>query len=270
VSKPAPATWACPICGRRVPKREPECFCGAKQQAAEQHHQQEARKKSTRVPLDVALLVLAVVAVGVYGLRRLTQDLAEPQAPGGKLLAAVAPTPEPPPAAVAPPLPALPSQAPPTTLEPPALLRAPPPPALEAVQTPAPEPPRLVTPPPAPAPTATPFDERAQVRAAGLAAYEAALGRLASIAGGVAENLMILARECAGDAPRVSALSNCADIEAAIQRQLVQIQKGLEAADDDARRAWLDPGQLRDARARSVFGSRQWDDLVSAAQRLKR
>jgi hypothetical protein len=264
MSKPAAATWVCPICGRRVPKREPECFCGAKQQAAQQHHVQQARKTSTRIPLDVALLVLAIVLVGVYGLHRLTQDLPDREAAGGKLLAAVVAPPEPPP-----PLPALPSQAPPATAEPP-VQRAPPPP-LPPVETPAPEPLSLATPPPAaPAATPTPFDERAQQRAAGLAAYEAALQRLASRAARLANDLGVYATQC-GAGPKYSGgISNCDEVETAVARTLLEIQQGLDAAEDDARRAWLDPGQVRDARGRSLFGSRQWDDLVGAAQRIKR
>ena len=271
MSKPAPATWVCPICGRRVPKREAECFCGAKQQVAQQHQVQQAKKQSTRIPTDVALLILAVVLVGVYGLRRATKDATESEAPGRNLLAGVAPTTEPPAPAAAPPLPAAPSQAAQESAEPPAIQRAPPPP-LPPLQAPA-ETARAATPPPAtaaPAPTPAPPDERAQVRAAGLAAYEAALRRLTDVAARVEENVRVFTQEC-GDSQKVgSAIGNCPEIEAAIRRDLQQVLRGLDAAEDEARRAWLEPGQVREARGRSVFGSRQWDDIVSAAQRLRR
>lgn len=266
MNKPAAATWACPVCGRRVPKRETQCFCGAAQHAAEQHHKQEAEKRSTRIPTDVALLVLALVAVGVYAVHRATQDELEP-APGQRLLAGLASTPEPPPTA-APPVPPLPSQ--PAAAQPtptPAFEHVPPPPP----QTVAPEPPRIASlPTPASVATPAPVDERERVRAAGLAAYEAALRSLATVAGRVEANLRVYLQECGDTQKFAYSVSNCAQIEAAIRRELLQVVQGLEAAEDEARRAWLEPGQVRDARARSALGSARWDEVVSAVQKLKR
>src|SRR6185436_16870048 len=171
---------------------------------------QQARKTSTRIPLDVALLVLAVVLVGVYALHRVTREATDSETAGGPLLGVVEKSPPP---VAAPPLPAAPAQPRQELADSPALQRAPPPP-LPPMQTPAPETARPDTPPTAsPEPTPTPFDERAQVRAAGLAAYEAALQRLAGLASQLDSHLRVHSREC-GEGPKFSGgVSNCTEIE---------------------------------------------------------
>lgn len=267
MSKAAPATWVCPVCGRRVPRREAECFCGAKQQAAEQHHRKEEQKKSTRIPPDVAFLVLLVVLIGVYALHRVTRQVSDDSSAGARnILGPALATPEPPPPLS---IPVLPSRAPQqAAAEQPAFQRAPPPPVPPPAAAPSVEAPRAAT--PTPAPTPTPFDERAQVRTAGLAAYEAALQRLAAAAARLDQHVRAYKTECGDTQKFAYAVSNCAEIESTVQREASQIQQALDAAEDQARRAWLELGQVRDARGRTVFGSRQWDETLSAARNLKR
>lgn len=267
MSKAAAATWVCPICGRRVPRRETECFCGAKQQQAEQHQRKEEQKKSARIPLDVAMLVVLAVLIGVYALHRVTQQVSDDSSAGARnILGPALATPEPGPRRSLPVAPSrAPQQAATPPVEQPAFQRAPPPPLPPPGAAPPVEAPRAATPTPAP----TPFDERAQVRAAGLAAFEAELQRLAASAARLQEHVRAYRAEC-GEAQRFGGVSNCAEIESTVQRESSRIQQALDAAEDQARRAWLEPGQVRDARGRTVFGSRQWDETLSAARNLKR
>ena len=266
MSKAPAGTWLCSVCGRRVPRREAECFCGAKQTQVEQHVQREAQRTSKRIPLDVAFFVVLLVLVGVYGLHRITQDESDVSAAAGSPLAAIVAMPEPPPP---PSVPSLPPRAPqPSEQAAPAPASLPPlsPPvaSAEAVEA------RAAPPAPPPSPTPTPFDEQAEVRRAGLAAYEAALQRLAAAAGRLQEHMGAYRRECSDSQKVGTAISNCSEIEATIKREVSQIQQALDAAEDQARRAWLEPGKVRTARGSSFFGTREWDELESAARTFKR
>jgi hypothetical protein len=251
-----------------VPRRETECFCGAKQLQSEQHYQRQEQRKSTKIPLDVAGIVLLIVLVGVWAVHHVTQSEADNSMPGAaNVLGAALATPEPGPAQ---PVPVAPTRAPQqqAAAEPSAFQKAPEPPMPPATQPAAAEAPRLAT--PAPAPTPTPFDERAQVRAAGLAAYEAALQRLVADAASLDQHVRTYKTECSDAQKFAYAIGNCPEIESTVKREASQIQQGLDGAEDQARRAWLEPGQVRDARGRSFFGTREWDELLSSARNLKR
>lgn len=266
LSKAGAATWLCSVCGRRVPRREAECFCGAKQVQVEQHVQREAQRSSKRIPLDVAFFVVLLVLVGVYGVHRLTRDESDASASAGNPSAVIVATPEPPPPLSLPPSrprasqPSellAPAQAPLPLLTPPAA----PPQGVDAA--------RAAVPSPTPFPTPTPFDEQAEVRRAGLAAYEAELQRLAAAASRLQEHMGVYRSEC-NDSPKYRPISNCGEIVATIKRDVSRIQQALDAAEDQARRAWLEPGKVRTARASSFFGTREWDVLESAARTFKR
>lgn len=268
MSKAPTGTWVCPVCSRRVPRREAECFCGTKQAQAEQHQQREEQKRSTRIPLDVAFIVVLLVLGGVYTLHRVTRAEPDEAPAGARNFGAIMATPEPEPALS---VPAEPSRAPRRI---PAAGVAPasaPPPPLPPPATPAPglEPPRAAA-SEAPYPTAAPVDEQERVRAAGLAAYVAELQRLSAAAARLDARVRDHKTECGETQKFAYAVSNCAELESAVKREVAQIQSALDAAEDQARRAWLQPGTVRDARARSVFGTRQWDELLGAARNLKR
>lgn len=266
MSKAPAATWLCPVCGRRVPRREAECFCGAKQAQVEQHVQREAQRTSKRIPLDVAFFVVLLVLVGVYGVDRMTRDESDVSAAAGNPLAAIVAMPEPPP-----PL-SLPASPPPRAPQPSELAApAPAPPLFTLPPAPTPGAGALTAAPaPPPSPTPTPFDERAEVRRAGLAAYEAELQRLAAAAGRLHEHMGVYRRECNDSQKFGTATSNCGEIEDTIKREVSQIHHALDAAEDQARRAWLEPGTVRSARASSFFGTREWDELERAARTFKR
>ncbi len=252
------ATWACPICGRRVPKREAECFCGAKQSQAQQREVREAERTSTRIPFDVAFLLVLLVLVGVYALHRMTRPAEDAAAerPSESVSATSPPT-------LQAPEPVLAQSA--TATPPPS---APPPPALPPAATL--EPVTVATPQPAPQATPTPVDEREQARTAALAAFEAELLRLSALAQRLDAHFGVYMSECGPDRKIANVVSNCAEIEATVKREASDIQRGLDAAEDQARRGWLNPGRVRDARSRSFFGSRRWDELQSAASNRSR
>jgi len=258
-------TWTCPICDRRVPRRESECFCGAKRERAQQQLAREAERSPRRVPLDVAALLLALVLVGVYGVHRLTrpaEDDAFAQATQRALGGAFA-TPEPglSQAPVAKARPAAQTAAPSASV---AEVREPMrfPPSSEA-PSPAPG---LLERAPAPSPTPSP-DEREQKRLTGISNYETELGRLTPLAARLAEHVRVFKTECIGGGQRFRyALLNCEEIESSIKRSATDIEQGLDTAEDVARRYWVEPGAVRDVRSRSFFGSRDWDDLLRSAR----
>ena len=261
MSKAPAATWACPVCGRRVPRREAECFCGAKQLQVEQHLQREAQRTSKRIPFDVAFFVVLLVLVAVYSVHRLTRDEPEGLSAGASnALAAVVATPEP----------LLPSASQPSAMPSSEEVRAPQPPPLPTPPAQGVEAARSAAPSPTPAPTPTPFDEREAARAAGLAAYEGELQRLAAAAARLQQHLGVYRREC-NDSQKIGrGISNCGEIESTIKGEVSQLQQALDAAEDQARRAWLEPGKVRTARAGSFFGTREWDELEGAARAFKR
>ncbi len=258
------SVWQCRICGRRIPLRVDECFCGAKREQAVAQEKREADRSPTKIPLDVALLVVLVVLVGVVGIHYALRSEAPAPAGGRNLLSGMLATPEPLPSLVAPPAVA-PVQAPATTA-PPAPVTAPEvttPPATLPVTLPA----TL-----APRPTASPspdVDEREQSKALALAAYAAELARLAAKSTQTAEHVRVYKANCSGQNVGVQ-ISNCDEVEASIRKTLSEMESGLDAAEDQARRAWVTPGGVRDARARSYFGTRAWEELQSAARQMRR
>lgn len=255
--------WECRICGRRIPLRVAECFCGAKREQVVAQEKREAARSPTKIPLDVALLVVLIVLVGVAGVHyALSSDAPAPEA-GRNLLSGMLATPEPLPSLVTPPVAAAPVQAPATTAPPAPLAPLP-----EAI-TPPPPP---LAPLPAASPSASPtpeVDEREQKKVAALAAYSAELQRLAALSARTAEHIRAYKSGCVGQNVGTQ-FSNCDEIEASIRKSLAEMENGLDAADDQARRSWLEPGKLRDARARTFFGTSAWEDLRRAARQVGR
>lgn len=260
---PPSATWKCPVCGRRVPRRVAQCFCGARQEQAEQQTQREAALSGAGVPRDVAALLALMVLVGVYGIYRLTRD--EPDtfsASARQALAITFATPD------APPEPTLPSGGPrrprpaagaptePTPTAPPLSASAPPPTAASA---------------PAAAPSAAATeDPMAERRAAGLQAFEEELQRLSQQANRLRTHWSLYGSQCRGGPRAGASASNCDEMETVIRKLAADIEQGLDAAEDAARRAWLAPGSVRESRARTLFGTREWEEVLRAARDPRR
>lgn len=257
--------WQCRICGRRIPLRVGECFCGAKREQVVAQEKREADRSPTKIPLDVALLVALVVLVGVAGVHYAVRSETPAPAGGRNLLSGMLATPEPMPPVTPPPIgqAAAPVSAPPTpTPVPMAEADPPPPPSL---------PPTL--PPRAPvSPSASPspqVDELEQKKTAALAAYSAELERLGGTSSRMAEHTRAYQTGCVGQNVAVQ-YTNCGEMEAAIRKALGELEQGLDAAEELARRSWVEPGKLREARARTVFGKRDWEELQRAARQVGR
>lgn len=260
----AAATWTCPVCDRRVPRREPECFCGARRERAEEQRLKQAARTTRRIPRDVAALLLGLALVGVYGIHRLTREPEEDafaqaaqRTLGGPFVA-----PEGSPAqAKEPQRPATEAASVPARA---ADLR--PPPALASPGEPPSPAPALID-RPAPSPAASPADEQEQKRLAGISDYEGALLKLQPLAAKLAEHVRVFRTECLGEVQKLRyVVINCQEIESSIRRSAIDIELGLDSAEDVARRAWVEPGAVRDIRARSFFGTRDWDQLLRSAQ----
>lgn len=264
----SPTTWLCPSCGRRVPRRVERCFCGIAQKDAVQREQREVARSGAGLPRDVVGLLALVVLVGAYGIYGLLREEPDRFA-GARRLGAVLALPETPPDPLqqrraAPP--ATPTAAPAEAPTPPPVTTQPT--AAPVVETPAPHaPPAAAGPqPPLPAAAAPADDGLDPQRAAGLRAYEEELRRLASLANRLAVHNGVFRKQCVGGQRVGQSTSNCDDLEATVKKLFAEIQKGLAAAEDEARRAWLSPGSVRDAYARSFFGTPEWEALARAAR----
>lgn len=265
---PASVTWKCPVCGRRVPRRVTTCFCGARQADVVQHERREAARTAHRIPADVAALLALAVLVGVYGVHRLTRHQ-EPSAfeQGARQLGVVlpretaraGPPPQSAPAPVAPPPTAAPQPvAPAPATRPPAPVETPPPLA----------PPATAAAAAAAAPPS--HDPMEQTRLAGLRAYAGELQRLAPLATRMSAYVDVFRKQCVGGPRFAGGVSNCDEIESTIRKIAGEIETGLNAAEDQARRAWVEPGAIRDVRAKSFFGTRDWDELQRTASDPRR
>jgi hypothetical protein len=259
----APATWECRVCGRRVPRRVDECFCGARREQMAALEQRDEERSGRRFPIGVVLPLLLVGLLGGYALRQATREDA---APSGT------PAPKPPTSELAPvrrigtPPPSFGSAASDTLTAP---LREP----QAATESTGSD--KASSPETTPAARATPValpspesDEREEAKTAALAAYSAQLQRLSESAARMAQRLRVYQSECVGQ--RIGAgITNCGELEASIRRSLTDVETGLEAAEDQARRSWVAPGHVRDARGRTYFGTREWEEALRGARQLR-
>jgi hypothetical protein len=113
-------------------------------------------------------------------------------------------------------------------------------------------------------------DEQAETRAAGMRRYQADLESLRSSAQRLEEHVQVYRTECSDSQKVGGRVSNCGEILAAIRSRAGEIEQNLDAAEDQARRAFVLPGSVREVRAQSYFGSREWELLQRAARDLPR
>jgi hypothetical protein len=258
------SVWECRVCGRRVPRRVEECFCGARREQMLTLQQREAERSGRSIPFAVVLPLLLIGLVGAYALHVATRDDLDPSGASPPSPAASEParvlrgaTPAATPAGVANDVGPSPARPAPAALNWPSRDAAP--------ATPEPTLAPLVQAAPAASPPDA--DQREQAKAAALEAYESELLRLAAPAARMMERVRVYRAECVGQ--HLNKITNCGDLEVSIRRTLTDLENGLEAAEDQARRSWLEPGRLREARSRTFFGSPEWEDLLRAARQLR-
>jgi hypothetical protein len=231
--------WRCPICLRRVPGKVAECYCGRKRQPGDGPDEPETAAASSTAWLTGALVAILGVALFV-GLRPRASAPSGPPASTARPEATAAARE---PAAEAPPgharqgdVPGFtgPTPRPTARVEEPAAIRS-----------------------PQPRPTPTPEDSVDARREQGRLAFENAMRNLQGRAEVLARRLDNLARTCPPEATRVI---GCDALREEIARDAGDIRSAADEAVEAARRGWVDPGSVRDARER--YGLREGDILA--------
>ncbi len=236
------ATWACPTCQRRVPLREPVCFCGCPREHAEREAAEARQRDSAQPTRELALtLVLIALVAAVLVAKGGHPPPARPPEP-------VAPAPTlPPPPAPAQPV-DTPAPRPSPSTRPPALgfpELAPP-----AAAAPAPAPP-----PATPEATPSPASRgRENLRAA----YVALTPEAARL-----EQLQRDHRALCFGVPAGVRISNCDQMQAWQADSARRVQEGLAAAEERARRERVLPGDVR--ALREELGVERWEALAAGA-----
>jgi hypothetical protein len=139
--------------------------------------------------------------------------------------------------------------------------------AIEATPSPS-TPPTDATQTGAAAPTPTPADSIDAQREQGLSAFEATLASLAARVSDFREKLRRYDDQCASANTHVVGCDSARSEIASIARE---VASGVEAAEEQARRSWLDPGQKRESRERHGLDDDAIRDLLkSAADAAKR
>ncbi len=240
----APQSWDCPICLRHVPAKVGECYCGYKRSDP----RPEARSGGGAASLVLGLVGLFAIGGGLaYWLK------SPPPAVSGEA------TP-PPTLAAGPGVPAHhPNVVPPSTTLPEAWKAL----AIEASATPPAAAAAGAAPAtPTPAPQATPDDSIDAQRAKGLTEFEAALGGLQAKANDFREKLKRYNDQCMRENTQVT---GCDPARAELQEYARQIANDVEAADEAARRSWLEAGQRRNLRESKGLDESGVRELLKAA-----
>jgi hypothetical protein len=247
--RPSPARWTCPLCERSVPPDVDACYCGTSRAAVLAHAQRERLRKARPFPWVVFLGELAVIGFGLYWVL----------APNRVPEAAPPPAPAPIPAVVQ-------RQTP--TVAPSSANNLPPP------TTPAPADEREAVPRSAPAMASTPRPlvpakpERTDMdveREAGEKRLEQSLARLAAVMAQLSENARQFEVVCLG---RRGEPRSCARLHEDMASAGESLARGLESAEDEARRASVHPGVVRDLRQKHGLEEDSWKELQDKVRRL--
>jgi len=256
----APHRWICPLCGRSVPPDVPTCYCGTSRAAVEAQARRDRQRKASALQPLALLAGLGVIA-GVLYLALARNDAPRPPKPSAPEPSSVDSTPEAQPIATRPP----------STSEQPAIGVAMVPPTSlaqarerEWLPTPIPVPVPTVT----PSPTPSPKPERTEVdieRDAGERRLEQTLAKLAAEMTRLSTNAREFESVCLssrGDP------SSCERLFSDISSSEEALGRGLDKAEEDARRSWVSPGVVRDLRRRYGLEESTWRDLANTVHHL--
>jgi hypothetical protein len=229
----AGAYWRCPICLRRVPDKVTECYCGRRRQPGDGPDAIDT-KKDGGTGVWVALALIALAGLASLVMRRAPAPARPLASPAASLAPGAAEAGRSPAAAA-------PGPAGPALID-----------TLRVVPAASPEAPPSAQ--PAPRPTPTPADSVDARREQGTLAFENAMRNLRGRAEVLARRLDNLARNCPPEATRVM---GCDGLREEIVRDAQDIRAAADDAEEAARRGWVEPGAIRDARER--HGLREGD-----------
>ncbi len=242
-----PEPWDCPICLRRVPAKVAECYCGEKR-AAGAGSKAGSGEGVSALGIGMAVLLLAGGAAAY-----LRQRASVPP----PLPEAATTTPRPAPSGG--------SAAAPSVSTVPAAWKAL---AIEATPSPSAPAPVVTQPGAVPgSPTPTPSDSIDAQREKGLAAFEATLTSLDARAAEFREKLRRYDDQCASASTHVV---GCDSFRSEIASLAREIASGVENAEEQARRSWVDPGRQRESRERHGLDDDAIRDLLKSASEAQK
>jgi hypothetical protein len=134
--------------------------------------------------------------------------------------------------------------------------------AIEAPSTPPPASVPDASPTATPSPSPAVDDSIDAQRARGLADFETALAGLSARLGDFREKLRRYRAQCTGGTTQVA---GCDAALQEVQEVARQIVSDIAAADEQARRSWVDPGQRRESRERIGLDEKGVAELAKAA-----
>jgi hypothetical protein len=247
--------WVCPSCARRVPRNIAICRCGAGQPTAPPNFTPRA---SARLGMWETLGLLAACVALPLAIRNLRTPVEHPRA-AVNLLPVASLDSSPPPAVPAP----LPVRVEPT--RPVSTVAFPEPQAQPWRQAPQMAQPPLTFPTPAPMPeyARTPPSTRSELdvkRAVGRQQLAGVLSVVASAGRELAKRVRSY-RSCKG---------SCDHLLDGVGQLAMIVGKGIDEAEDIARRNWLDPGEVTDARKAAGLDSEYWDYIANIAREYSR
>ena len=108
-----------------------------------------------------------------------------------------------------------------------------------------------------------------RTRRAGTEALEASIQALAKKADRLATTLRQYEVECEGPRAGGEDVRGCAPADEDLAKTAAEIGAGIEAAEDEARRAWVLPGVVREVRQKHKLDPAQWDALAGAVRAVK-
>jgi hypothetical protein len=235
----SPQSWDCPICLRHVPAKVAECYCG--------YHRSEPVVAAAPTPARTVVAAVGAVVFLIGGAAAwVLQAPPPPPAPSPLAQARTATTPPP----TRPPV-QRPSAMPDAWK------------ALAIETTPSPAgAASSAAPTPSPSPTATPDESVDAQRAQGLAAFEAAIAGLTARVADFREKLRRYDAQCEASN---TAITGCDTARAELRSVAQAIASDVEAADEQARRSWVDPGQRRSLRERGGVDENAIREVLKAA-----
>jgi hypothetical protein len=232
------AVWTCPVCNRKVPIRVLECYCGVRKQQvvlpalARQAREEQAGgwKWSVLGWVTAGALLVALVAQDSW--RRTERASTESPAAGAPI------APQPPPRTV-----------PPVTPEETLAAATPRPPVIASGPGADPEPTPTPSPVPSPRPSPTPTPSMVDdARARGAYTYQAAISGVMSQVRALDREIQQYLSNC-GNSANVYPVTGCDSLRENLEEGYHRIVAALDDADEQARRAWVEPGTQRQIRA---------------------
>lgn len=259
---PVSSRWTCPSCGRSVPPDVVQCHCGLPRLVAQAQVARETREEARTFSIPGFLGQLVVLAVVFYLGLTWQRPEGAPRPVGRPLIRSPDPVPperSDPPAPLPLPVAPAPAASVPPEAEP-SLEEASEPPSPAPIESPSPT---------SPGPSPAPRVDRSEVDAKREQAekrFEQVLARLGAEASRLNVNARRFESICLGGRGEPS---SCEEGLGQISATADSLSRGVQEAEEEARRDWVTPGVIRDLRSRHGLDESNLGDLAASIRRFE-